>query len=118
MPRHSLRGLLTALQGCSAGSSLVPCLVERLELLSLCIAWRSKHDIFSESVEAITKPSTCRSKVVIRAIAAESVFSLTKKWRLIRAILFLIIPKSENSRRDNERTNVKVLSTQFYFSEV
>ncbi len=35
--RHALRCLLTAPEGCSAGSSLVPCLIERLELMSLCI---------------------------------------------------------------------------------
>jgi hypothetical protein len=42
MPRHSLRCLLTAPQGCSAGSLLVPCLIERLELMSLCIKKNSR----------------------------------------------------------------------------
>ena len=37
MLRCSLWCLLTALPGCSAGSSLVPCLRGRLELMSLCI---------------------------------------------------------------------------------
>jgi hypothetical protein len=37
MLRCSLWCLLTALPGCSAGSSLVPCLRELLELMSLCV---------------------------------------------------------------------------------
>jgi hypothetical protein len=66
MPRHSLRGLLTALQGCSAGSSLVPCLVERLELLSLCIETESAFPKSWNRHEGLFRPAVGRFRKMTR----------------------------------------------------